>query len=133
MPTASWIKEKSAGSLQPAQVETTLNQLNEAWPEPAVALPDAIHNFPLGEASLLHLFALSSICAGRIVQNPSLLLWLSRPEICLQSRDAAEMAGELHQAPDNDVAENNFRVLRRGENKEKTQIAVGEVTDSAPL
>ncbi len=133
MPTASWIKEKSAGSLQPAQVETTLNQLNEAWPQTAVALPDAIHNFPLGEASLLHLFALSSICAGRIVQNPSLLLWLSRPEICLQSRDATEMAGELHQAPENDVAENNFRVLRRWKNKEMTRIALRELTNAAAL
>ena len=133
MPTASWIKEKSAGSLQPAQVETTLNQLNEAWPQTAVALPDAIHNFPLGEASLLDLFALSSICAGRIVQNPRLLLWLSRPEICLQGRDAAEMAGELHQAPENDVVENNFRVLRRWKNKEMTRIALRELANAAAL
>ncbi|MDP9187398.1 MAG: hypothetical protein M3O72_08605, partial [Verrucomicrobiota bacterium] len=133
MPTASWIKEKSAGSLQPVQVETTLNQLNEAWPQTAVALPDAIHNFPLGEASLLDLFALSSICAGRIVQNPRLLLWLSRPEICLQSRDAAEMAGELHRAPENDVAANNFRVLRRWKNKEMTRIALRELANAAAL
>src|SRR5438128_1166498 len=133
MQTAGWIKKKLAGSLQPAQVETTLIQLNEAWPETALALPDAIQNFPLGEAALLHLLSVSSICAGRIVQNPSLLLWLSRPEICLQSRDATEMAGELHQAPDNDVAENNFRVLRRWKNKEMTRIALRELTNAAAL
>jgi len=133
MPTASWIKEKSAGSLQPAQVETTLNQLNGAWPQTAVALPDAIRNFPLGEASLLDLFALSSICAGRIVQNPELLLWLSRPETCLQGRDATEMAGELHRAPENDVAANNFRVLRRWKNKEMTRIALRELANAAAL
>lgn len=133
MPTASWIKKKSAASLHPAQVETTLTQLNEAWPPTAVPLPDAIQNFPLGEAALLHLFALSSICAGRIVQNPELLLWLSRPEICLQGRDVAEMADELHQAPDNDVAENNFRVLRRWKSKEMTRIALRELANAAAL
>jgi glutamate-ammonia-ligase adenylyltransferase len=133
MPTASWIKKKSAASLQPAQVETTLIQLIEAWPQTAVPLPDAIQNFPLGEASLLHLFALSSICAARIVQNPNLLLWLSRPEICLQGRDAAEMAGELHRAPENDVAANNFRVLRRWKNKEMTRIALRELANAAAL
>jgi len=133
MQTANWIKKKSAGSLQPAQVETTLVQLNETWPETAVALPDAIQNFPLGEAALLHLLSVSSICAARIVQNPGLLLWLSQPEICLQGRDPAEMAGELHRAPDNDVATNNFRVLRRWKNKEMTRVALRELANAAAL
>src|SRR6267378_5443171 len=133
MQTANWIKTKSAGSLQPTQVETTLVQLNERWPETAVALPDAIQNFPLGEAALLHLLSVSSICAARIVQNPGLLLWLSQPEICLQGRDPAEMAGELHRAPDNDVATNNFRVLRRWKNKEMTRVALRELANAAAL
>ncbi|MEY2543442.1 MAG: [glutamine synthetase] adenylyltransferase / [glutamine synthetase]-adenylyl-L-tyrosine [Verrucomicrobiota bacterium] len=133
MKSASWIKEKSAGSLYPAQVETTLIQLNEAWPETALPLPDAIQNFPLGEAALLHLFAVSSICAARIVQNPELLLWLSQPEICRQTRDQIEMANELYRMAGGDVAVNNFRILRRWKNKEMTRIAVRELANAAAL
>jgi glutamate-ammonia-ligase adenylyltransferase len=133
MRTAGWIKKKSADSLHAAQVETTLLQLNEVWPHTAVPLPDAIQNFPLGEAALLHLLALSSICAARIVQNPELLLWLSQPEICQQGRDVAEMAVELHRAPENDVAANNFRILRHWKNKEMTRIALRELANAAAL
>ncbi len=133
MESASWIKEKSAASLYPAQVETTLIQLNEAWPVAAGPLPDAIQSFPLGEAALLHLFAVSSICAARIVQSPELLLWLSRPEICRQSRDQIEMANELYRAANSDVAVNNFQVLRRWKNKEMTRIALRELANAAAL
>jgi len=133
MESASWIKEKSAVSLYPAQVETTLIQLNEAWPVAVGPLPDAIQSFALGEAALLHLFAVSSICAARIVQNPELLLWLSRPEICRQSRDQIEMANELYRAANSDVAVNNFQVLRRWKNKEMTRIALRELANAAAL
>src|SRR5437667_3260004 len=133
MESASWIKEKSAASLYPAQVETTLIQLNEAWPVAAGPLPDAIQSFPLGEAALLHLFAVASICAARIVQNPELLLWLSRPEICRQSRDQIEMANELYRAANSDVAVNNFQILRRWKNKEMTRIALRELANAAAL
>src|SRR6266700_2771120 len=133
MRTASWIKKKSADSLHPAQVETTLIQLNEAWPDAAAPLPEAIENFPLGEAAVLHLFSVSSICATRIVQNPELLLWLSQPEICLQGRDVAEMAVELHRAPQNDVAANKFRILRHWKNREMTRIALRELANAAAL
>ena len=133
MESASWIKEKSAASLYPAQVETTLIQLNEAWPVAAGPLPDAIQSFPLGEPALLHLFAVSSICAARIVQNPELLLWLSRPEICRQSRDQIEMANELYRAANSDVAVNNFQILRRWKNKEMTRIALRELANAAAL
>ncbi len=133
MESASWIKEKSAASLYPAQVETTLIQLNEAWPAAAGSLPDAIQSFPLGEAALLHLFAVSSVCAARIVQNPELLLWLSQPEICRQSRDQIEMANELYRAANSDVAVNNFQVLRRWKNKEMTRIALRELANAAAL
>src|SRR5467141_3475395 len=133
MESASWIKEKSAASLYPAQVETTLIQLNKAWPETAVPLPDVIQNFPLGEAALLHLFAVSSICAARVVQNPELLLWLSQPEICRQSRDHIEMANELYRMAGTDVAVNNFRILRRWKNKEMTRIALRELANAAAL
>ena len=133
MESPSWIKEKSAASLYPAQVETTLIQLNEAWPVAAGSLPDAIQSFPLGEAALLHLFAVSSICAARIVQNPELLLWLSQPEICRQSRDQIEMANELYRAANSDVAVNNFQILRRWKNKEMTRIALRELANAAAL
>src|SRR5438477_6587899 len=133
MGSANWIKEKSAGSLHPAQIETILIQLNEAWPESAAPLPNTIENFPLGEAALLHLFAVSSICATRIVQNPDLLLWLSQSEICQQSRDQIEMANELYRAANSDVAVNNFQVLRRWKNKEMTRIALRELANAAAL
>src|SRR6266850_1097369 len=133
MESASWIKEKSAASLYPAQVETTLIQLNEAWPVAAGPLPDAIQSFPLGEAALLHLFVVSSICAARIVQNPELLLWLSQPEICRQGRDHIEMANELYRAAKTDVAVNNFQILHRWKNKEMTRIALRELANAAAL
>ena len=133
MESASWIKEKSAASLYPAQVETTLIQLNEAWPVAAGPLPDAIQSFPLGEAALLHLFAVSSICAARIVRNPELLLWLSQPEICRQGRDHIEMANELYRAAKTDVAVNNFQILHRWKNKEMTRIALRELANAAAL
>src|SRR3989440_2478287 len=133
MESASWVKEKSAASLDPAQVETTLIQLNEAWPATAGPLPDAVQNFPLGEASLLHLFAVSSICAARIVHNPDLLLWLSQPEICQQGRDHIEMANELYRMAGTEVAVNNFRILRRWKNREMTRIALRELANAAAL
>src|SRR5213595_1139038 len=133
MESASWIKEKSAASLYPAQVETTLIQLNEAWPETAVPLPDAIQHFPLGQAALLHLFAVSSIGAARIGQSPELLLWLSQPEVCQQGLDQIEMANELYRMAGTDVAVNNFRILRRWKNKEMTRIALGELANAAAL
>ena len=133
MQTASWIKKKSADSLHPAQVETTLVQLNEAWPHAAAPLAETIENFPLGEAAVLHLLSVSSICATRIVHNPELLLWLSQPEICQQGRDVAEMAVELHRAPQNDVAANKFCILRHWKNKEMTRIALRELANAAAL
>src|SRR2546423_560652 len=133
MESASWIKEKSTASLDPAQVETTLIQLNEAWPDGATPLADTIRNFPLGEAAILHLFAVSSICAARIGQSPELLLWLSQPEVCQQGRDHIEMANELYRMAGTDVAVNNFRILRRWKNKEMTRIALRELANAAAL
>src|SRR2546427_9173023 len=110
MEAAAWIKKKSAGSLHPAQVETTLIRLNSAWSPDATPLRETIESFPLGEESLFRLFALSTVCAGRIVQNPQLLIWLS--EVCSQARDRIDMTNELYAAADNNVAANNFRALR---------------------
>src|SRR5256886_3428914 len=133
MEAAAWIKEKAAVSLHPAQVETTLIQLNAAWPPTAAPLPDTIENFPLGAESLLRLLALSSICAGRIAQNPDLLIWLGQPEICSQARDQVDMASELHRIAEDIVAAGNFRALRRWKNKEMTRIALRELANAAAL
>src|SRR5438105_15072484 len=127
MQTASWIKKKSADSLHPAQVETTLVQLNEAWPHAAAPLAETIENFPLGEAAVLHLLSVSNICATRIVQIPELLLWLSLPEICQQVRHVVEMADELHRALQNDVGANKFCILRNWKHKEMTRLALRQL------
>ena len=86
---AGWIREKAATSLNSSQVETTLVQLNEQWPpyaeatagKPAnaMSLAEVVQQFPLGEAALLHLLAVSSICAARLTRNPETLLWLAQP------------------------------------------------------
>src|SRR5467141_3773779 len=81
-----WIREKAAASLNPSQVETTLVQLSERWPASALPVVRAIEQFPLGEPALLHLLAVSSICATRLTQNPETLLWLCNPQVSLVSR-----------------------------------------------
>jgi hypothetical protein len=58
-----WIKQKSVSSVQPPQVETALRQISENWPEKAPPLESIVEEFPLGAAPLLHLLAISSICA----------------------------------------------------------------------
>jgi [glutamine synthetase] adenylyltransferase / [glutamine synthetase]-adenylyl-L-tyrosine phosphorylase len=133
MEAADWIKKKSADSLNPAQLETTLLQLNEVWPAGEPPLRELIEQFPLGAATILHLLALSSIASLRIIQNPQLLVWLARPEICQRGRDQIEMANELHRMADNNVAAENFRILRHWKNKEMTRIALRELANAAAL
>jgi [glutamine synthetase] adenylyltransferase / [glutamine synthetase]-adenylyl-L-tyrosine phosphorylase len=130
MEDAAWIKKKAADSLYPAQVETTLIQLNAAWPDDAPALQETIATFPLGEKALLHLFSLSSICAARIVRTPELMLWLSRPEVCTRGRGRAEMAAALDRLVEDHVGADNFRALRRWKNQEMTRIALRELADA---
>ena len=76
---AGWIREKAATSLKPSQVETTLVQLDEQWPANAIPLAEMVEQFPLGEAALLHLLAVSSICATRLARNPE-IKWKLKPE-----------------------------------------------------
>src|SRR5437762_8612689 len=94
-PGDRWIREKAAASLNPPQVETTLVRLGEGWPANAPPLVEVVEQFPLGEAALLHLLAVSSSCAARFVRNPETLLWLHRPETCLAARDYGEMFNDL--------------------------------------
>ena len=93
---STWIQTKAAGTLNPAQVENTLERMCGSWPGDAPPLPDLIGQFPLGEASLLHLISVSSICAARLVRHPEILLWLRRPEICSAPRAYGEMLADLH-------------------------------------
>src|SRR5881392_903174 len=128
-----WIREKAAASLDPPQVETTLSQLSEKWPANAVPLIDVVEQFPLGEPALLHLLAVSSICAMRLTRNPETLLWLARPEVCLASRGYAEMFSELHALADDSISNQNFAALRFWKGREMTRVALRELANVAPL
>jgi len=129
----SWIKEKSAASLYPARAESTLVKLNAAWPANAAPLLQAMENFPLGEEALLRLFALSDICAARIVRKPELLFWLSQPDVCTRGRSRAEMVATLDRAVEDEIAAGNFRALRRWKGQEMTRIALRELASVAEL
>jgi [glutamine synthetase] adenylyltransferase / [glutamine synthetase]-adenylyl-L-tyrosine phosphorylase len=128
-----WIREKAAASLNPSQVETTLIQLSERWPPNARPLVSVIEQFPLGEPALLHLLAVSSICATRLTQNPETLLWLFQPEVCLAARGHADMLSELHALAGDSVAKQDFAALRFWKGREMTRVALRELANVAPL
>ena len=130
---ARWIREKSATSLNPSQVETSLVQLSEQWPASAQPLVEVIEQFALGEAALLHLLAVSSICATRLTRNPETLLWLCQPEVCLASRGYAEMLAELHCLAGDSPPKRNFAALRFWKGREMTRVALRELANLAPL
>src|SRR6058998_2917911 len=130
---AGWIREKAATSLNPSQVETTLVQLNEQWPANAMPLAEVVEQFPLGEAALLHLLAVSSICATRLTRNPETLLWLFQPEVCLASRGYTEMYRELRALAGDSVAHQDFAALRSWKGREMTRVALRELANVAPL
>src|SRR6266446_1973552 len=129
----TWIQEKAAASLNPPQVETTLVQLSEKWPATAPRLVDVVEQFPLGEAALIHLLAVSSICATRLMRNPETLLWLQNPEVCLAVRGYAEMLNELHNLAGGPVSNQSFAALRFWKGREMTRIALRELANVAPL
>ncbi len=128
-----WLREKAAASLNPPQVETALVQLSEKWPVTAPSFVDIIEQFPLGEAALLHLLAVSSSCAARFVRNPETLLWLHQPETCLAARDYGEMFNDLLTLAGNSIAAENFAVLRFWKGREMTRVALRELANVAPL
>jgi len=128
-----WIREKAATSLNPSQVETTLVQLGERWPASAPPFVNVVEQFPLGEASLLHLLAVSSICATRLTRNPETLLWLRQPEICLAPRGYAEMLNELGSVAGDAITGQNFAALRFWKGREMTRIALRELANLASL
>lgn len=128
-----WIRKKAKASLNPPQVENTLLELQKHWPATAPPLVDLVANFPLGEDAFVHLLAVSSICGTRLVQHPDILVWLSRPEVSLSTRDRAQMASELHALAGDEFAADNFRALRAWKSREMVRIALREVADVAPL
>src|SRR5213595_2390519 len=128
-----WIRKKATASLNPSQVETILLQLRERWPADALPLVRLIEEFPLGESALLHLLAVSSICATRLTQNPETLLWLHQPEVCLAPRGYPEMLGELHAVAGDSIATLDFAALRFWKGREMTRVALRELANVAPL
>src|SRR5881398_1629779 len=128
-----WTHKKAAASINPAQVETALIHLREHWPETAQPLIDVVEQFPLGEAALIHLLAVSSICAGRLTQDPDSLLWLCQPQICCAPRSYAEMLGYLRRSAGNAIADQGFSALRFWKGREMTRIALRELANVAPL
>src|SRR5437667_4146701 len=128
-----WVREKAAASINPAQVETVLIQLEEHWPETAQPLADVVEQFPLGEAALIHLLAVSSICAPLLTHDPDSLLWLCQPQICCAPRGYAEMLGYLHRSAGNSIADQGFSALRFWKGREMTRIAVRELSNVASL
>src|SRR5438045_7707792 len=122
---ALWITSKAKGSLHPAQVETALNALAATWDGP---LSEFLRDFPLGEEALIHLLAVSQICAERLQRDPELLRWLARPEISMSDRGPRRMRAELHGNSESIAAE-NFRPLRLWKARELTRIASREVAE----
>src|SRR5213596_3567102 len=129
----SWIRAKATASLNPSQVETSFVQLSERWPVNVLPLARVIEQFALSEAALLHLLAVSSICATRLTQNPETLLWLCQPAVCLASRGYAEMAGDLRVLAGDSIAKQDFAALRFWKGREMTRVAVRELANVAPL
>src|SRR5882724_8814595 len=126
---ARWIKSKAEGSLNPEQVETALSEIAAGWDG---SLPDFLHDFPLGEEALIHLLAVSQICAERLQRDPELLRWLARPEISMSDRGPRRMLAELHSSSKSVPAE-NFRALRLWKAREMTRIALRELAEASSL
>ncbi len=132
-PPDHWIEKKSARAIFPEQAARTLHSLLEKWPAHAPALRDFIEAFPLGEAALLHLFSVSSICAARLTNEPEILIWLGNPEVCQTVRGYGRMLADLRALSSGDVARNHFHALRRWKGREMTRIALREVANAAPI
>ena len=128
-----WIREKAGTSFDPARVETALIGLTKIWPEKAPPLRQVVESFAVGEASLIHLLAVSDVSATRLLRDPSLLLWLNRREICMAPRDFAEMTADLHRTAGDSLAPENFRALRQWKGREMVRLALREIASAARL
>lgn len=129
----SWQRTKAAQSIDPARVENVLGGIAENWPPDAPPLQTMIEQFPLGEAALLHLLSVSSICAARLARDPRLLFWLAQPEVCTSPRGHGEMLTQLLDDAGDAVAADNFRALRAWKGREMTRVALREIAGAATL
>ena len=131
MPT--WIEEKAANTLNPAQVENTLEAMGADWPADQTPLREVVERFPLGESALLHLISVSSICASRLVLHPEILQWLARPGICDAPRGTPAMLVDLRRIAEGTTFAGNFQALRFWKGREMTRTALREVAGVASL
>ena len=129
----AWAQTKAATSLNPSQVENALVELSDRWPANAPALRTLVENFALGESALLHLLAISSVCAARLARDPETLLWLCRAEVCHAPRGYPEMLADLHALAGDSIANHDFAALRFWKGREMTRVAVRELANVAPL
>lgn len=129
----AWIEETAAKTLNPPQVENTLERMEADWPANQTPLRDLLEQFPLGKAALLHLISVSSVCAARLIRHPEILLWLSRPEISTESRPAQAMRFGLQRIAEGSAFSGNFEALRFWKGREMTRIALREVAGAASL
>ncbi|MGI9087767.1 MAG: bifunctional [glutamate--ammonia ligase]-adenylyl-L-tyrosine phosphorylase/[glutamate--ammonia-ligase] adenylyltransferase [Chthoniobacterales bacterium] len=130
----AWIGQKAATTLNPGQVERTLTRLHEQWPDGELALGEVVQDFSLGEKALLHLLAVSSICAARLAQDPQILLWLRHPDVSDSPRSRRRMLADLQRVTaDRSIGLQNFRELRRWKGRETLRIALREVAEVASL
>jgi glutamate-ammonia-ligase adenylyltransferase len=129
----NWSADKARDTLNPPQVQSALEAIARNWPAEAPPLLNLLEDFPLGEAPLLHLLAISSICANRLSRDPTLLIWLARPEICASPRDYGAMIDHLHSGAVESIASNKFRALRVWKGREMTRIALREIAGAARL
>jgi glutamate-ammonia-ligase adenylyltransferase len=129
----SWIEQKAATSLNPPQVENTLERMEAERSGEEPPLREVVEQFPLGEAVLLHLISVSSICASRLVLHPKILRWLARPEICDGPRGRAAMLVDLRRTAEGTTFAGNFQALRFWKGREMTRIALREVAGAASL
>ncbi|MDQ3625765.1 MAG: hypothetical protein M3372_01360, partial [Verrucomicrobiota bacterium] len=129
-----WVRAKAAATLHPAQVERTLASLADRWPAEQGELRAVLEQFPIGEKALLHLIAVSSICATRLANDPQILVWLQHPDVCGSGRGPGRMAADLRRATvTGPVSLDNFRPLRLWKGREMLRIALREVAELAPL
>ena len=124
-----WLKAKIAASLDPERVGATLDAIAAQWPG---SLEKFLRGFPIGVEPLIHLIAVSTICAERLQQDAELLHWLAQPEISAADRGPRRMVAELDRFTDS-PAQNNFAALRQWKAREMTRIALREVAEIASL
>jgi glutamate-ammonia-ligase adenylyltransferase len=128
-----WIEQKAAGTLNPPQVQNTLEQMALAWPADKAPFPELLANFPLGESAFLHLISVSSICAARLIRHPEIFLWLSRPDITEGTRPPQAMRLGLQRIAEGSAFTGKFEALRFWKGREMTRIALREVAKAATL